>query len=34
MENGTYRYKGGYWETREKGRWDGCLDIFGEFAET
>ncbi|RLM60735.1 oxysterol-binding protein-related protein 2A-like [Panicum miliaceum] len=34
MENGTYRYKGGYWETREKGRWDGCLDIFGEFTET
>ncbi|XP_062192636.1 oxysterol-binding protein-related protein 2A-like isoform X1 [Phragmites australis] len=33
-EDGTYRYKGGYWETREKGRWDGCLDIFGEFAET
>ncbi|KAJ1267328.1 hypothetical protein BS78_07G047300 [Paspalum vaginatum] len=33
-EDGTYRYKGGYWETREKGCWDGCLNIFGEFAET
>lgn len=33
-EDGTYRYKGGYWETREKGRWDGCPDIFGEFTET
>nr|CAB3480028.1 unnamed protein product [Digitaria exilis] len=33
-KDGTYRYKGGYWETREKGRWDGCLDIFGEFNET
>ncbi|CAD6246690.1 unnamed protein product [Miscanthus lutarioriparius] len=33
-EDGTYRYKGGYWETREKGCWDGCLDIFGEFMET
>ncbi|TVU42784.1 hypothetical protein EJB05_09206, partial [Eragrostis curvula] len=33
-EDGTYRFKGGYWETRDEGRWDGCLDIFGEFAET
>ncbi|XP_039816198.1 oxysterol-binding protein-related protein 2A-like isoform X2 [Panicum virgatum] len=33
-DDGTYRYKGGYWETREKGHWDGCLDIFGEFVET
>lgn len=22
-------YKGGYWESRAKGRWDGCRDIFG-----
>lgn len=33
-EDGTYCYKGGYWETRERGFWDGCLDIFGEFVET
>jgi hypothetical protein len=33
-EDGTYRYKGGYWETRDEGGWDGCLDIFGEFSET
>ncbi|KAL6857039.1 hypothetical protein ACP4OV_018421 [Aristida adscensionis] len=33
-EVGTFRYKGGYWETRDKGHWDGCLDIFGEIAET
>jgi len=25
----TYEYIGGYWEAREKGRWDGCPDIFG-----
>lgn len=25
----TYEYVGGYWEAREKGRWDGCPDIFG-----
>ncbi|CAO2186994.1 unnamed protein product [Urochloa humidicola] len=33
-KDGMYRYKGGYWETRDEGRWDGCLDIFGEFTET
>ncbi|WOL03816.1 oxysterol-binding protein-related protein 1C isoform X6 [Canna indica] len=27
--NGTYRYIGGYWESREQGNWDGCPDIFG-----
>ncbi|XP_039782945.1 oxysterol-binding protein-related protein 1C-like isoform X2 [Panicum virgatum] len=26
----TYRYTGGYWESREKGSWDGCPDIFGQ----
>lgn len=26
----TYEYIGGYWEAREKGRWDGCPDIFGQ----
>ncbi|KAL5230142.1 hypothetical protein ABZP36_028918 [Zizania latifolia] len=33
-QDGTYRFKGGYWEAREQGQWDGCLDIFGEFSET
>ncbi|CAL9766469.1 unnamed protein product [Musa acuminata subsp. burmannicoides] len=28
--SGTYRYLGGYWETRGKGSWDGCPDIFGQ----
>ncbi|CAN6480109.1 unnamed protein product [Victoria cruziana] len=28
----TYRYVGGYWETRESGRWDSCPDIFGHVA--
>ncbi|CAK8568008.1 unnamed protein product [Lathyrus sativus] len=28
----TYRYIGGYWETREKGTWDNCLDIFGQIS--
>uniref|UniRef100_A0A7N0UAS3 PH domain-containing protein n=1 Tax=Kalanchoe fedtschenkoi TaxID=63787 RepID=A0A7N0UAS3_KALFE len=32
-ENGPYRYVGGYWESREDKRWDGCQDIFGEFNE-
>ncbi|XP_010926456.2 oxysterol-binding protein-related protein 1C isoform X2 [Elaeis guineensis] len=26
----TYRYIGGYWEARERGKWDGCPDIFGQ----
>ncbi|ONK75196.1 uncharacterized protein A4U43_C03F14360 [Asparagus officinalis] len=26
----TYRYMGGYWESREKGQWEGCPDIFGQ----
>ncbi|KAF8681931.1 hypothetical protein HU200_045384 [Digitaria exilis] len=26
----TYRYTGGYWESREKGSWEGCPDIFGQ----
>ncbi|KAG1330696.1 putative Oxysterol-binding protein-related protein [Cocos nucifera] len=26
----AYRYIGGYWEAREKGKWDGCPDIFGQ----
>ncbi|CAI0395541.1 unnamed protein product [Linum tenue] len=28
--NDTYRYIGGYWEAREKGKWDSCPDIFGQ----
>ncbi|CAJ1974770.1 unnamed protein product [Sphenostylis stenocarpa] len=26
----SYRYVGGYWETREKGNWESCPDIFGQ----
>ena len=22
-------YKGGYWEARESGKWEGCRDIYG-----
>ncbi|XP_015943862.1 oxysterol-binding protein-related protein 1D [Arachis duranensis] len=29
-EDGSYRYKGGYWEAREKHSWDGIPDIFGQ----
>lgn len=29
-EHGTYKYVGGYWEAREKGKWNGCPDIFGQ----
>ncbi|KAK9698745.1 hypothetical protein RND81_08G128200 [Saponaria officinalis] len=29
-EDGTYHYKGGYWEAREQRNWDGCPNIFGE----
>ncbi|KAJ3671745.1 hypothetical protein LUZ60_007824 [Juncus effusus] len=29
-EDECYRYIGGYWETREKGKWDGIPNIFGE----
>ncbi|KAF5194707.1 Oxysterol-binding protein-related protein 1c [Thalictrum thalictroides] len=29
-ETETYRYTGGYWEARDKGNWDSCLDIFGQ----
>ncbi|KAG6707338.1 hypothetical protein I3842_06G025800 [Carya illinoinensis] len=25
----TYRYIGGYWEARERRKWDSCPDIFG-----
>ncbi|OIT31222.1 PREDICTED: oxysterol-binding protein-related protein 1C-like isoform X3 [Nicotiana attenuata] len=25
----SYRYIGGYWEAREKGKWEACPDIFG-----
>ncbi|KAF0910186.1 hypothetical protein E2562_001396 [Oryza meyeriana var. granulata] len=26
----SYRYIGGYWESREKASWEGCPDIFGQ----
>ncbi|KAL6522205.1 Oxysterol-binding protein-related protein 1C [Orobanche minor] len=26
----TYRYIGGYWESREQGNWEACPDIFGQ----
>ncbi|XP_042048641.1 oxysterol-binding protein-related protein 1D-like [Salvia splendens] len=29
-EDGCYRYMGGYWEAREKHKWDGIPDIFGQ----
>lgn len=32
-EDGPYHYKGGYWEAREQGNWDGCPNIFGEIIE-
>lgn len=30
VEDGTFRYIGGYWEAREQRKWDDCWDIFGE----
>ncbi|XP_061339514.1 oxysterol-binding protein-related protein 1C-like isoform X1 [Gastrolobium bilobum] len=30
--SGTYRYLGGYWEARERGKWESCPDIFGQIA--
>ncbi|KAK9045954.1 hypothetical protein V6N11_051857 [Hibiscus sabdariffa] len=32
-ESGSFRHAGGYWEARERGKWDGCPNIFGEFNE-
>lgn len=29
-EDGCFRYIGGYWEAREKKKWDGIPDIFGQ----
>ena len=26
----TWRYKGGYWEARENGNWDGIRHIYGD----
>ena len=28
-ETPAYKYKGGYWEARKTGNWEGCRDIFG-----
>ncbi|KAM7250946.1 hypothetical protein ACFE04_022829 [Oxalis oulophora] len=33
-EDGCYRYMGGYWEDREKKKWDGIPDIFGHSSDT
>ncbi|XP_009401674.2 oxysterol-binding protein-related protein 1B-like isoform X2 [Musa acuminata AAA Group] len=30
-EHETFHYIGGYWEAREKNKWEDCMDIFGEF---
>ncbi|KAG8362689.1 hypothetical protein BUALT_Bualt05G0074200 [Buddleja alternifolia] len=30
---GPFHYKGGYWEAREQGTWDGCPNIFGEISD-
>lgn len=32
-EDGCYRYMGGYWEAREKKKWDEILDIFGQSSD-
>jgi len=29
-DSNSYRYVGGYWETREKGNWESYPDIFGQ----
>lgn len=29
-ETAMYIYKGGYWEARKLGDWQGCRDIFGD----
>ena len=28
-----WRYKGGYWESREAGRWEGIPDLYGPGGE-
>ncbi|XP_021292603.1 oxysterol-binding protein-related protein 1D [Herrania umbratica] len=33
-EDGCYRYIGGYWEAREKKKWDGIPDIFGQSSDS
>jgi hypothetical protein len=33
-ESDTYRYIGGYWETKERRNWDSCPDIFGSFSSS
>ncbi|KAK4712882.1 hypothetical protein R3W88_018789 [Solanum pinnatisectum] len=29
----TYKYKGGYWEARQTGKWNSCPHIFGEISQ-
>ncbi|KAK6252427.1 hypothetical protein QUC31_014147 [Theobroma cacao] len=33
-EDGCYHYIGGYWEAREKRKWDGIPDIFGQSSDS
>ncbi|CAH9086190.1 unnamed protein product [Cuscuta europaea] len=33
-DDGTFRYVGGYWEAREKRRWEECPNIFGQIDES
>lgn len=32
-KEGTYRYIGGYWETRDQNNWYGCPDIFKDLSD-
>lgn len=32
-EDGCYRYNGGYWEARERGKWEEIPNIFGQNAD-
>ncbi|KAL6905310.1 hypothetical protein ACP4OV_002911 [Aristida adscensionis] len=32
--DGTFRYVGGYWESREQKKWVGCNDIFGNLSNS
>ncbi|XP_020263738.1 oxysterol-binding protein-related protein 2A-like isoform X2 [Asparagus officinalis] len=31
-KTGTFRYIGGYWEARDRKKWEDCPNIFGEFS--
>lgn len=32
-EDKPFCFAGGYWESRDQGKWEGCPNIFGEFNE-